>query len=190
MRENSLFAMLLRSPWWYSLLIGAAIVGLALAVLRAQHAIYGISLAVPFFGLAAIAWYRQMGQPSARKVAKTVAWIRTARARELIRALTAAYAEDAYQVSPYKGNGADLQLEREGRLTLVSCKRVKAANTGVEPLHALVAAGEHKEASTLVFVTLGELSSDARAFANDNRIKILDGGDLTALIGRDLGKPG
>ena len=188
MRENSLFAVLLRSPWWYSLLIGAAIVSVAFAILRAQHIIYGIAAAIPFFGVAAIACYRQMGQPSARKVAATVEWIRTARAGEFIRTLTAAYAEAGYKTTPYKGNAADLQLEREGRVTLVSCKRVKAANTGIKPLHALVAAGEQRQASALVFIALGELSSEAHTFADDNRIEVLGGGDLAALIGRHMGR--
>lgn len=172
MRENSLFAVLLRSPWWYSLLIGAAIIGVAFAILRAQHVIYGIAVAIPFFCVAAIACYRQMGQLSAQEVAATVEWIRTARAGEFVGALTAAYAEAGYQATPYTGNAADLQLEREGRVTLVSCKRAKAANTGVKPLHALVAAGEQREASELVFIALGELSSKALTFANDNRIEI------------------
>lgn len=188
MRENSLFAVLLRSPWWYSLLIGAAIVSVAFAMLRAQHVIYGIAVAIPFFGVAAIACYRQMGQLSARKVAATVEWIRTARADEFIRALTAAYAEAGYKTTPYKGSAADLQLEREGRVTLVSCKRVKAVNTGIKPLHALVAASEQREASALVFIALGKLSSEARAFADNNCIEILDGGNLAALIERHVGK--
>lgn len=188
MRENSLFAILLRSPWWYSLLIGAAIVSVAFAILRAQHVIYGIAVAIPFFGVAAVACYRQMGQLSAREVAATVEWIRTARAGEFIHALTAAYAEAGYKTTPDKSNAADLQLEREGRVIFVSCKRVKAVNTGIKPLHALVAAGEQRQASTLVFIALGELSSEARAFADDNRIEILGGGDLAALIRRHVGK--
>ena len=187
MRENSLFAILLRSPWWYSLLIGAAIVGLAFALLRPQHAIYGMAISIPFFGLAAIAFYRQMGQPTARKAAATVEWIRTARARELTRALTAAYSEAGYRTRPYGGNAADLQLDRDGRVTLVSCKRAKAATTGIDPVRALAAAGEREEAGALVLVALGELTSEARSFAEENRIEILDGGRLAALIGRHVG---
>lgn len=188
MRERSLFAVLLRSPWWYSLLIGVALIGVAYAVLRAQHVIYGIAIAIPFFCIAAIARYRQMGQLSAQAVATTVEWIRSVRADELIGALTAAYAEAGYQVAPYTGEAADLQLEREGRVTLVSCKRAKAASTRAKPLHALVAAGEQREASELVFISLGELSSEACTFAIDNRIKILGGDELAALIGRHVGK--
>lgn len=188
MRENSLFAVLLRSPWWYSLLIGAAIVGVAFALLHPRHVIYGMAPAIPFFGLAVIACYRQMGQSSAQKAAATVEWIRTARAREFMRALTEAYSEAGYQTRPYKGNAADLQLERDGRVTLVSCKRAKAATTGTDPLRALATAGEQKEASALVLVTLGELTSEARAFADENHIEILDGGHLTALIGRHMGE--
>lgn len=188
MSENSLFAVLLRSPWWYSLLIGAGIVGVAFAILHPQHVIYGITLAIPFFVLAVIACYRRMGQPSAQKTAATVQWIRTARAREFMRAVAAAYSEAGYQTMPYKGNAADLQLERDGRVTLVSCKRAKAATTGLDALRELVTAGEQKEASALILATLGELTSEARAFADENRIEILDGGHLAALIGPHVGK--
>ena len=163
---------------------------MAFLILRPQHAIYGMAMAIPFFGLAVIAFYRQMGQPGAQKTAATIEWIRTARARELMRALTAAYSEAGYQTTPYKGNAADLQLERDGRVTLVSCKRAKAATTGIEPLRALATVGQQKEASALALVTLGELTSEARAFADENGIEILDGEPLTALIGRHVDKGG
>ena len=188
MRENSLFAILLRSPWWYTLLIAAAIVGVAFAILRPQHVIYGVAVAVPFVGLAVFACYRQMGQPSAQKTAATIEWIRTARAREFMRVLTAAYSEAGYQTTPYKGNAADLQLERDGRLTLVSCKRAKAATTGVEPLRTLATVGEGKEASALTLITLGDLTSEARAFADENGIEILGGEALATLVGPHVGR--
>lgn len=187
LRENSLFAILLRSAWWYSLLIGAAIVGLAYALLSPHYAIYGMVMSIPFFGLAVIAFYRQMGQPTARKTAATAEWIRTSRARELTRALTAAYSEAGYRTRPHGGNAADLQLERDGRGTLVSCKRAKASTTGIEPLRALAAAGEQEEAGALVLVALGELTSEARSFAEENHIEILASEHLAALIGRHVG---
>lgn len=73
-------------------------------------------MSIPFFGLAVIAFYRQMGQPTARKTAATAEWIRTSRARELTRALTAAYSEAGYRTRPHGGNAADLQLERDDRV--------------------------------------------------------------------------
>jgi restriction system protein len=59
--------------------------------------------------------------------------------RDFAQALTEAYTRQGYAVTPWEGAGADLQLVKAGRTTLVSCKRWKAAKVGVEVLRELVA---------------------------------------------------
>ena len=70
-----------------------------------------------------------------------------------------------------------------GSHALVSCKRWKAAKPGVEHLRELVAAVQaHGEAREAMYVTLGELSSNAQQFAKENNIRVLQGPALAQLL--------
>ena len=63
-----------------------------------------------------------------------------------------------------------------GRLTLVVCRRWKAASTGVEPLRELQAAGRAREAQELVYVAAGDITEQARGFAQANGIRLVPEG--------------
>ncbi len=186
MRENSLFAVLLRSPWWYSFLIASAIILGAFALLRPAHAIYSIAIGGPFFGIAVFRAFKQMVSPGARDFARVETAVRGMNTRQFVDVLSRAYANAGYDVTPFKGKAADLQIEQTGRVTLVSCKRVKAASNGVQPLQELASAGERIEAAYLTFITFGEVSADARDFARDNGITIVGLDELTTLAGKHI----
>ena len=53
MHSNSLFAILMRKPWWISLLIGLAFCALAWAMLPQQYVLVGAAGSLPFFIIAA-----------------------------------------------------------------------------------------------------------------------------------------
>ena len=68
MAPNSLFAILLRSPWWYSLAI-ALVLGTAMAaVMPDGWRIVGALSAFPFAVISAVALGRQWKQPSVEQV--------------------------------------------------------------------------------------------------------------------------
>lgn len=80
-------------------------------------------------------------------------------------------------------NGAaDFVLTKEGRDSLVCCKRWKAASQGVEPLRALAAAQEALEAREALYVSVVDLSDNARQFAKDSRIALMLAPQLTRLL--------
>ena len=77
MSENSLFAILLRSPWWISLLIVAVITLLSFALLPEAYVGFGVMGAFPFLVIAVLAARKQCiklrqkarrGQPLGRGV--------------------------------------------------------------------------------------------------------------------------
>ena len=186
MRENSIFATLLRSPWWVSMLIGGTIALAAFALFASKFAYFGVFSALPFFGIGLVRAYRQMQQPSRRVITMTEESIRGMSPREFSGILSSTYIEDGYVVTPSKAKAADLKLENNGQVTLVSCRRVKAANTGLEPLRALVAAGETQAAARLIYVTIGDLSTEARGYDSEHGIQILGLETLAGMIGRQL----
>ena len=59
MAENSLFAILLRSPWWVSLGVALALALLMRLLLPKDYAVAGMLGALPFVVIAAIAAWKQ-----------------------------------------------------------------------------------------------------------------------------------
>lgn len=182
MAEGSLFAILLRSPWWYSALAAFAFVAISFLAFGPKYVAFGVAAALPLIGIACVAAYRQAQRPSQRDVQAVVESVRGQPARELTERLSAAYEQMGYEVAPYKGNGADIDLTRGWRRILVCSKRHKAARTGIEPLRALVQAGKSVEATGYAFVLLGDMTDTARRFATDNNIELIGPEQLTALL--------
>ena len=60
--ENSVFAVLLRSPWWISVLIAIAIAAALRIFLPLEFAIFG---GLPFGVIACVAGWRQFKRPGA-----------------------------------------------------------------------------------------------------------------------------
>jgi len=183
MHENSLFAVLLRSPWWISLLVALATAVAARFVLAKfdMPELYAIFVALPFLVISSVAGWRQLRAPSAQKVAAGIEKLRGQSWEEFGAALEATYRRDGYEVKRIHG-AADLELEKAGRLTLVAAKRWKATRTGVEPLRELDALRRKREAREAIYVAAGEVTDTAREFAAKTGIQLLDGAALAARL--------
>jgi restriction system protein len=180
MSEKSLFAVLLRSPWWVSFLIVAVIALLAGALLPKEYAAVGMLGGFPFFVIGCIAVWRQRHLPSAAEADKVLQSLSSMGWRDFSAVLETAFTRQGYAVTPMSG-AADFQLEKKGVLTLVSAKRWKAAAMGVEPLRELVARRDALEASHCVCISLGQVSVKARDYAAQNRVNLISDADLVAL---------
>ena len=179
MPENSLFAILMRSRWWVSLLVALGVFGLVRLFL---HEWYAFFAALPFFVIAAVALRKQLRVPSAARVDAAIGVLRAMTWEEFARALEQGYRREGYSVKRVEG-AADFELERAGRLSLVAAKRWKASSTGVEPLKKLVAAGEARQAVECVYVLEGEMTQNALGFAKTAKIRWVRGAELVKLVG-------
>jgi restriction system protein len=180
MNQNSLFAILLRKPWWMSAAIAAGVFALARVWLPA---IYAAFVPLPFIVIAVYAGWQQLRAPSATRVAEGIAVLRGMSWEEFSFALEAAFRREGYDVSRLPGPQADFQLTRAGRTSLVAAKRWKATRTGIEPLRELHAAGLAAEAQELIYVATAEVTENARKFAAEKNIRILQDAELTKRIG-------
>lgn len=179
MHENSLFAVLLRSPWWVSFLIaGALFAGLRLVVAP----LYASFFALPFLAVGVYAAWQQLRAPSAASVAATLEALRAMDATHFARALEEGLRREGYAVSRLAAEDADLELEMGGRRSLVSCKRWKAAHAGTEPLRRLKAAAQKREVHDCIYVSAGELSPNALAYAAQENVRLLHGAELARLL--------
>ena len=183
MARNSLFAILLRSPWWLSIAIAAGLVVAAKLVLPvAQPEIYGFFVGLPFALIGAYAGWQQLRAPSAARIAKTLEALRAMSWDDFSVAMEDAFRRDGYGVSRLGGTEADFELTKAGRTSLVGCKRWKAARTGIEPLRELYAARRAREAHECIYVVAGEITDNARAFAAEKNIRLLHDAELVKLL--------
>lgn len=178
MSENSLFAILLRSEWWNSALIGVAVIIISLILFGGIYLPLGVLGALPFFGVAGYIGLKQAKLPSKKRVQDVNTQAREMSAAQVAEKIAAPYVEARYDSDKFKGDAADLELTRGNRKYLLSSKRFKVGNTGVEPLKQMVAAGEKIEATGYLYVALGEISVAAREYANKNDIELIQAARL------------
>lgn len=183
MAKNSLFAILLRSPWWISFAISAALGLLAAALLPDQYRIVGaLSASVPFAVVGAIALRRQWALPSAAELARTQQAVANMAWPEFSSLLEAALHREGWSTEPGAKPPVDFVMTRRGRTMLVSAKRWKSARTGLESLRALQAAREAADVEDALYISLGELTDNARPFATEHRIEIWQAGELAQVL--------
>ncbi|MEJ7928688.1 restriction endonuclease [Ramlibacter sp. AN1015] len=181
MAPNSLFAILLRSPWWISIAIALAFTLISTALLPAELRAFGAMGGFPFLVIGAIALRRQWNAPSARQVEAVQQALAGMGWPAFSQALVQGFERQGYVVERLTG-AADLLLLRNGRHTVVAAKRWKAARIGEDALQALQQATRERDASAGVYVALGELTPQARRFAEQHRIELLQGPALAQLL--------
>jgi restriction system protein len=176
--ENSLFAILLRSRWWVSLLVAVGVFAVARLFLPVGFAFFTV---LPFIVISVMSLWRQLHVPSGARLDAAIGSLRAMTWEEFARALEQGYRRKGYVVKRVEG-AADFELERAGRLSLVAARRWKASNTGVEPLKELVAAGEAREAAECIYVLAGEMTQNALGFAKKTKVNWVRGVDLVKLV--------
>jgi len=179
--ENSLYAVLMRSPWWVSFLVAAGVFALVRLVLPEGYAAFAIS---PLVIIGVIAAWRQLRVPRGAALEKRLQALRALPWEAFAPLLEQAWRRAGYQVAPFAGAGADYELSKAGRGTLVACKRWKASRTGVEPLRELTAARKAHGAGDCAYLAVGEITDTARDFATKNDVKLLQGAELAKLVRR------
>lgn len=182
MAPNSLFAILLRSPWWISFALALAMAALAVALLPVPYRLVGTLGSIPFVVIGVMALVRQLRAPSAAQVQATTQALARMAWPDFARALEQAYVRDGFAVECLREGVADLVLQRGGQTTLVSARRWKAARQGEEGLLALHAAAQARDAGNCVFIALGEFSPNAKRFAPAHRIELLQQEALARLL--------
>ena len=176
LNQNSLFAILLRSPWWVSALAALAVFGVVRLFLEWGFALFA---AAPFIGIGAYGAWRELRRPGAKRIAATLDRARAMPWEEFCAALEAAYRREGNGVTRV---GDELHLTRGGRVTLVTCKRWKAVRTGVEPLREFDAATRGRGAHGRTYIAAGEVTENARVFAAERNIQLVQEAELAELL--------
>ena len=178
MAKNSLFAILLRSPWWVSLGIVGAMVQVSNALLPPDIRGFGWMGGFPFLVISGLALKGQWSQPSARQEVAAFERLQALNHTEMAAALVAGFEREGYLVQKSKRAGADLLLTRQGQSIVVSTQRWKMARPGVEVLKELQQAQKQLQADGAVFVHLFPLSDSAQSWVKSQSLTCLTGGAL------------
>jgi restriction system protein len=176
--RNSLFAILARQPWWVSALLAAGSYGLLRLLIPEGMAAFA---ALPFLVIAIYAGVQQLRRPGAKRVAATLERARGLSGESFISSLEEGFRREGYVVTRMEG-GSDLVLRREGLVTLVACKRWKAVRTGIEPLREFDAATRKHGAVGRMYIAAGEVTENARVFAAETNIRLVQEEELARLL--------
>lgn len=182
MAKNSLFAVLLRSPWWISLLLAAAVGLISVALLPEQFKIVGALSGFPFAVIAVMAGVKQWHKPSAARVAEVQQVVAGLAWPAFATLLKQAFQRDGYGVQRAKDAAYDFVLERQGRRMLVSARRWKSAQTGLETLRALQAARQKADVADALIIGLGALSETAVPFAAQHQIAVWQAAEIAQAL--------
>lgn len=188
MAENSLFAILLRSRWWISFLVGAGWALLAAALVPQPYKIVAILGSLPFWALGFVAFVRQYDQPTPLQQQALLEDAGSKNWGEFANHLERAWQVEGYEVARGKDAAVDFVLRRNGKTTLVCAKRWKASTHGVEPLRALHQAMQAQNADECAYVCIAPLQDTAQRFADAQHIAVLSGLTLATLLQKPLMK--
>ncbi len=176
MAPNSLFAILLRNPWWISFVIAAVISVICAALLPKNLVVFGVMGTFPFLVTGCVALKRQWNAPTAKELEAEATRLAGLNWKDFSKELEAKFARQGFEVerlnTSKNDSAADFRLSKAGQTTLVAAKRYKAVNHGIEPLQALVALQKEQGADKAMYVCLGALSEQAQQFAKEHGVTV------------------
>ncbi|WP_312995062.1 restriction endonuclease [Achromobacter animicus] len=185
MSQNSIFAMLLRSPWWMSAGVAVLLSAGGFAALPLEYAAMGVFAAVPFAVISIMAAYKQLRAPSGARVQAVTEAVAAMSWGDFSKTVEAGFRRDGCEVERLQAPGADFALSKDGHVAIVSAKRWKAARNGVEPLRELQAVREKRGAREAIYIALGDVSDNAFQYAKAQGVSLMTAPELTKLL-RDL----
>lgn len=182
MSEKSLFAALLRSPWWVSFLVMLAVALVAGALLPEDYKIPGMLGAFPFFVIGVMAAWRQRNAIGTDRINTLVEEARQMGWRDFSILVEEGLRSQGFEVSRLEQGAADFQIRKNGKTTLVSAKRWKAATLGAEHLRDMLAARESMEAFSCSCMCLGTFSRTALDLADKTPMQLLGPSSIAQLM--------
>jgi len=97
-----------------------------------------------------------------------------------------AFRRKGFEVRENGGGGADggidLVISKDGKKSIVQCKRWKTFSIGVPLIRELYGVMNSERANDCIFVSSGNYTAEARLFAEDKPIWLIDGSELLEML--------
>lgn len=197
-KDEGLLEIFTMLPWWVSL-VAAVIVYVLLkffladmvsgpilkAVALSLQASAGI-LVIPFCLTAMISAFEQFKRRRLLDIQTGIDSIRAMSWQAFEVMVGEIYRRQKYRVEEHGGagpdGGIDLLLFKGGRKIIVQCKRWRNTQVGVPLVRELYGIMAAEKADGCIFVSSGDYTPDALAFADGKPIELVDGTKLVALV--------
>jgi restriction system protein len=198
-RNEGLLHLLMESPWWVSVVFSGVVYfglkywlpslwagSLALSSIAKGLELNAGLFAFIFLVPAPISFIRSLHR---RKLLDTQSGLDSIRAmswRQFEMLCGEAYRRKGFAVEENGLGGADggidLMLRRGGETWIVQCKRWKTFKVGVKEVRELYGILAAERADRGIFITCGQYTQDALAFAADKPLDLVDGPTLLELV--------
>jgi restriction system protein len=152
------------------------------ALLPDAYKTAGMLGAFPFLVIGVMAAWRQRNAISASRIQELLEQARGMGWRDFSVLVEEALRQQGFVVARLTDGPADFQIEKNGRVTLVSAKRWKAATVGAEHLRELLAARESRDAFSCTCMSLGIFSQAAIDLANNSPMQLLGSANIAQLM--------
>lgn len=197
-RNESLGELLIKTPWWVSGILGV----LVFICLRWGLPVWagdktrqmlvstfvGIAPAILFLFLllAAVSFWFGLRRRHLLDDQTSLESLRNTPWKDLEFLVAEAYRRQGYTVDFSLGRGADggvdLVLRRAGQTALVQCKQWKVYSVGAPVIREMFGLMTAEHADEAIIVTTGTFTREARNFAANKPIQLVDGSQLLSLV--------
>jgi restriction system protein len=176
--QTTLFQVLARQPWWITILVAFAMFWLAYAVYPPVAPFF----ALPFVVLGIYIGFRQWRSGVPSDPSERLETLRNMSWEDFSAAVCDAYRRQGYAVTPSREQGFDFMLAKDGRVTLLQCRRWKVNQVGAEPVRELARAVDLAQAYRGICLATGEFSIPARKIAAAEPVALISGSELVMLV--------
>jgi restriction system protein len=198
-RQESILETLSTLPWWVSVLVAGivyvflkwvivSVVGpnpVLKALAQGLQGNAGLFAAI-FLLAAPVAAFNSFRRRKLLDRQNGLGSIRAMSWQEFELLVGEAFRRQGYEVEERGGiapdGGIDLLLYKNGKKTVVQCKRWKNSRVGATLVRELFGVMTAEQADSCIFVSSGTYSPDARTFAGGKPIQLIDGYALSKLV--------
>jgi restriction system protein len=205
-RNDNLVELLSCCPWWVSVSLSASVYVLLrfiVPIIEFERALLrGLTGAAPAMALplaialivpAPIAFYNSLRKKKLLNKQSDLDSIKSLSWKEFEELIAEAYRRKGYSVVENYGcgpdGGIDLVLKKSGNRFLVQCKRWKYQKVDVRVVREMYGLMAAEHASGVIIITSGLFTQEAKLFAENKPIDLVEGHQLVDLIRSAQGKP-
>ncbi len=182
MAKNSVFAQLLRANWYVSGFIGVLMGLIGVISMPPGYRLFGTIMGIPFLIVCFIRFRQQWDEPGPMRTEEVLQKMRKLTWDQFSAEIEVALLRDGFAVKRIDMQEADFHITADGKTALVSCRRWKVPNTGIEPLRELHKAVVREGVDEGYYVTAGEYTDNALKFASEKKLKLIHDMPLVKLL--------
>ena len=198
-RNEGILDILVLFPWWVSVIVSSvfyvfftfAVPNIVFENPMIKMVIEAFSniawmLALILLLPAPISYIRQRKKAVLLEEQSDIKSIRALSWKELEILVGEAYRRQGYYVNENEGSGPDggidIRLRKNGEVHFVQCKQWRSQKVGVAVVREMFGVLSAERASTMIIVTSGYFTQEAKKFAIGKPIKLVEGEELVSMV--------